>query len=265
MAAVALRLRAIDDRSRKDNRMCTVSIIFADDRVRLACNRDEQLSRPIANPPQVRSFGERVAAMPIDPVSDGTWIAVNDAGVIMALLNRNTSFDRKRDNGLISRGRIIPALMHCDSAQEAASLARGLPALAYQAFRLIVVDHDTAFEAVSSETRIRVVEHGRNLPLMFTSSGLGDVLVEGPRRALFRDLFEDGAASAARQNLFHHHRWENMQHLSVQMSRRDARTVSFTTVELSDGRAVMEYQPIGAARQPLSHVVTLELKGVVHQ
>jgi len=245
--------------------MCTVSIIFAPDRIRLACNRDEQLHRPIALPPQVRKFGERVAAMPIDPTSDGTWVAVNDAGVILALLNRNTLSDQQRDSGLISRGRIIPALMHCDSAHEAADLARGLPALAYQPFRLIVVDADAAFEVVSSETKIRVIEHGRHLPLMFTSSGLGDALVEGPRRALFREVFSDGAASAARQNLFHHHRWENMQHLSVQMSRRDARTVSFTTIELSDGRAMMEYQPTGAPRRSPSHVVTLELKGVVHQ
>jgi hypothetical protein len=243
--------------------MCTVSIIFAGNRIRLACNRDEQLNRASAHPPVMRTFGERLAVMPIDPTSDGTWVAVNDAGVMMALLNRTTTPGGRNASGAISRGRIIPSLMHCESAREAASLARGLPTLAYQPFRLIIADSESAFEAISCETKMRVVEHARELPLMFTSSGLGDLLVEGPRRALFRELFPDRDASAARQDLFHHHRWKDMHHLSVHMSRRDARTVSFTTIDLTDEQALMEYRPTNAAHASQAHVVALELKGVV--
>ena len=242
--------------------MCTISIIFAGDRIRLACNRDEQINRATARPPVVRTFGERLAVMPIDPTSDGTWLAVNDAGVMMALLNRTIAAGERSASAALSRGRIIPSLMHCESAREAASLARGLPTLAYQPFRLIIADADSAFEAIFCETRMRVVEHARELPLMFTSSGLGDLLVEGPRRALFRELFPDRDASAARQDLFHHHRWKDMNHLSVHMSRRDARTLSFTTIDLTDGRAVMEYRATDASHAKPAHVVALELKGV---
>src|SRR5206468_9651830 len=57
--------------------------------IRVASNRDELRSRAPGLAPEVRGFGSRRAMMPIDPVSGGTWIAVNDAGLAMTLLNAN--------------------------------------------------------------------------------------------------------------------------------------------------------------------------------
>src|SRR5688572_26484109 len=100
--------------------MCTVSVIAlpgVDGGFRLACNRDELLTRPAALPPEVRMFRERRGAMPIDPTSGGTWIAVNDAGLAVALLNVNRRGPQKFSDRT-SRGRIIPSLLHCDSADD---------------------------------------------------------------------------------------------------------------------------------------------------
>src|SRR5262249_13957501 len=87
------RTRALDIGPSRQDRMCTVSIVALNEpgnrRLRLACNRDELRSRPAALPPLVRNCDERQAIMPIDPVSDGTWIAVNDAGIAATLLNVN--------------------------------------------------------------------------------------------------------------------------------------------------------------------------------
>src|SRR5690349_16175849 len=102
MVAAAFRLCTVHHRTREGHDMCTVSIIFTGDRIRLACNRDEQVSRPMACPPEVRTFGSNVAAMPIDPQSDGTWIGVNDAGVMMALLNRTCMPGQVTTAGAIS-------------------------------------------------------------------------------------------------------------------------------------------------------------------
>ena len=86
--------------------MCTVTIITVDSAaqcapdsgsaargkgIRLACNRDELRTRPAALPPIIRTFGNRKAIMPVDPISNGTWIAVNDAGIAATLLNVNLS------------------------------------------------------------------------------------------------------------------------------------------------------------------------------
>ena len=55
--------------------------------VRIVCNRDESRLRPAARPPELRRFGQHQALMPIDPISDGTWIGVSDAPLAAVLMN----------------------------------------------------------------------------------------------------------------------------------------------------------------------------------
>ena len=76
-------------------------------------------------------------------------------------------------------------------------------------------------------------------PLLFTSSGLGDHLVEGVRRELFEGFFAGPAEGwRAAQDGFHRHRWEEGRgHLSVNMARPDARTVSFAVYGEGAGAA----------------------------
>ena len=66
--------------------MCTLTIIPSSG-IRLVCNRDESRLRSTALPPRVRIVGSRQAVMPVDPVSDGTWIGASDAGVVAVLMN----------------------------------------------------------------------------------------------------------------------------------------------------------------------------------
>ncbi len=78
---------------------------------------------------------------------------------------------------------------------------------------------------------------------MNTSSGLGDHVVEPPRRALFTRMFAGAAPDdfAAIQDAFHRHRWPDRPHLSVDMDRADAETVSLTVIELDDVSVTMRY------------------------
>jgi hypothetical protein len=70
--------------------MCTLTIFpLGNGHHRLAFNRDEARSRSAATPPRWGCYGDREALLPIDPAGRGTWIAVNDAGLAMALLNVN--------------------------------------------------------------------------------------------------------------------------------------------------------------------------------
>src|SRR5262249_44773985 len=87
-----LRLRPGHDRPPGGAAMCTLTVLpLEGDRTRLAFNRDELRTRPEALPPQWTHHGSRSAVHPIDPVSNGTWIAANDAGLALALLNVTTS------------------------------------------------------------------------------------------------------------------------------------------------------------------------------
>jgi hypothetical protein len=96
-----------------------------------------------------------------------------------------------------------------------------------------------------------VVDPPAKVPMCYVSSGLGDSKV-GVRLELFDTTLRRQATPEA-QRAFHHHRWAERPEVSVLMSRRGARTVSITTVEVrpaaagGDGVAdvTMHYEPLG--------------------
>lgn len=218
---------------------------------RLACNRDEQRSRSAALPPESRTISGRRVRMPIDPASGGTWIAVRDDGLSAALLNVNPApaagpveSGAGRAGQRHSRGLIVPWLMECASAGGAFERACRIAAGDYPPFRVVLSDRSGVYEVRSDGRSLQSTPLGRpERPILFTSSGLGDAVVEGPRRELFDRWFsEDAARWPSEQDAFHRHRWADRPHLSVCMSRSDARTVSHTVVEVAGrGEVSMVY------------------------
>jgi hypothetical protein len=238
--------------------MCTVTLVprgggtFPEDAngpaqvLRLVCNRDEQRTRHCALPPVRRAFGSRTAVMPVDPLSGGTWIALTDTGLVVCLLNTNPGTlapgDRAR-NAARSRGEIVPLLIAHGSLDAALEAHELIDARLYAPFRVLLAC-DADFAVLESDsTTVRVAFRGRlRDPVMLTSSGLGDHVVESPRRTLFRAIFGAADASAGAQDAFHRHAWPEHSHLSVMMSRPDARTVSQTVVEVWRDHATMTYR-----------------------
>jgi hypothetical protein len=257
--------------------MCTVTLIPTDVRGpgsrgwRLACNRDERRTRRAGLPPEFRICGERQAVMPIDPESDGTWVAVNDAGLVAALLNANTKRPMRggawreahhdsRIGLLVSRGTVIPKLMACGDVAEAAAELRSVNSRLFPPFRLMAFDGHTVLTASFDGPAMACTTAPLgDEPIMLTSSGLGDETVEPPRRGQFRTMF---AAAPSRwrevQDAFHRHRFPGQPHLSVNMSRADARTVSLTVIERSGDRVALTYHS-DAPDHPTAPVARAEL------
>ena len=229
--------------------MCTLTLVpLGNTRVRLGFNRDESRSRPAALSPQRRRYGRRTAILPVDPVSDGTWVAINDAGLVLALLNVNhpgaVACGSPLNKRSRSRGTIIPSLLSCGTIDEALDQLIELPAREFARFRLILLGERDVVEVVSDGERLwrerRVFLTG---PRLWTSSSLGDHLVEEPRRELFLRHFARPGNWAAQQDAFHRHRWPDEPHLSVCMRRADACTVSYTFLERDESTAHMTYVP----------------------
>lgn len=242
--------------------MCTLTVVpLPGDHLRLAFNRDERPTRPPAYPPAVWAFGDRRAVLPIDPQSGGTWLGVNDAGLALAVLNVNPPEKWSRQSPR-SRGTIIPALLGRASPADAlAELDRTFDYHDFAPFRLAVVGRGVVAEVRwdGREPMVTTRLLG-GAPLLFTSSGLGDHLVEGVRRELFDDLFAgppDGWA--APQDEFHRHRWPGREHLSVNMARATARTVSFAVVDLAVTAATVTYHPAAPHEPGEPTVVRLPL------
>jgi hypothetical protein len=215
--------------------MCTLSLISNGEVLRLAMNRDELLTRPPALPPRLVRVGDRSAIMPIDPQSGGTWIAVNDAGLALTVLNVNPAPPPAACGFAHSRGEIIQRLLHCDNLQHAWSLAEQIDRDSFPPFRLVIADTAQCVVLSPDDTDVFDVA---DLPLMFTSSGLGDALVEPPRRRLFLDALP---RTPAAQDEFHRHRWPDRPELSVCMSRAGAATVSYTVIEIDAARVSLKY------------------------
>lgn len=244
--------------------MCTVTVVTPSDRPlrwRMACNRDELRTRAAAQPPVTKAWGNLRAIMPIDPTSGGTWAAVNDAGVAVTLLNVNRPDIQANSGGQVkSRGLIVPAIVQSRSTREAANLAGAIDPAGYPPFRLVIVD-DCDVVSLYSDGRTMRDEWlpTAAAPFLFTSSGLGDHLVEPPRRELFAEFFYTRSVDdyCARQDEYHRHRWPDRPHLSVRMERQDARTVSFTTIERRDDGVSLSYLP--AAPGQVGEPVTIDM------
>jgi hypothetical protein len=212
--------------------MCTVTLLRARGRTVLLCNRDELRSRELGTPPAFHQAGDRRALYPTDPRSGGTWVGVNDAGVIACLLNANPRAEARPPavKNPRSRGEIVPALLRSGSLDEAVDLAGSLDASLYPPFRLLLADAQRALVTPNQAQGPGLVRaHG---PIFLTSSSLGDDLVNPPRRLLFDILLAGAHDVHAAQLAFHRHHWPSHPHLSVVMRRPDARTVSRTCLTL---------------------------------
>jgi len=203
----------------------------------------------------------REAVMPIDRLTGGTWIAANDAGLTLALLNASGGV---RSGPRSSRGRIVPSLLHHATAGEAGREASAsIDPGRYLPFRLLITDGLWLVEVASDGARLlrRTSRLGRH-PLLFTSSGLGDQMVEGPRRRLFEAFFLRTTDRAKLQDAFHRHSWADRPHLSVRMERPGARTVSHTLIEVRGGVVRMSHTPGPPGGSAEAVVVTLPVGGV---
>lgn len=255
--------------------MCTVTIVpLGGETFRLACNRDESRRRPVAHPPRVRMCGMYRCVMPIDPVADGTWIGANERGLVLTLLNVNPGRGAGgvRPPGLQSRGTIIPRLLAAEDAPVVVETARRLDVTRFPPFRVVALDGTRVFEIRSDGARIDVREEERHCsravargeggarPFLFTSSGLGDHLVDGPRRALFTECFSRDEPPTALQDSFHRHGWPDRPDISVCMSRPDARTVSYTIVERMRDEIRLCYHPEAPDRPSTPMEVLLPIR-----
>jgi hypothetical protein len=252
--------------------MCTVTVIPGAtdaDRasrspfIRLLCNRDEQRSRPPSCSPVRRRLGDHSAIMPVDPPSRGTWIGANDAGLVACLLNANppgTAGITHKGPPRASRGRIVPALLAAATIEGALDLADAIDVTQFPPFRVLVLNAALFLIASSDGASLKCSQPAPlQSPILLTSSGLGDHLVEHPRRVLFDRMLSSTPNPLVAQDRFHQHRWHDMPHLSVRMSRPDARTVCRCAVDLFPNSVALSHSNLNDRLVAGSPTTRLEL------
>lgn len=108
----------------------------------MAANRDEMADRPCLAP--ARHWPDRPGVVAgLDVLAGGTWLGINDDGVVAGVLNRVNTLGPAP--GFRSRGELpLQALGHRNAAEAAAALSR-LDAADYRPFNLVVVDRVSGF------------------------------------------------------------------------------------------------------------------------
>lgn len=125
--------------------MCTIVILRRPGHpwpLILGANRDEMLDRPWLAPGRHWPDRPEVVAGK-DETAGGSWLGLNDHGVVAGVLNRVDSLGPEL--GKRSRGELVlEALDHVDASTAANYLSR-LDPTAYRSFNLVIADNRDAF------------------------------------------------------------------------------------------------------------------------
>lgn len=224
--------------------MCTVSIVPVAGGLRVMCNRDELRSRPPASAPLVYRGATTTSIWPVDPISHGTWIGVNDAGLVLVLLNRKGGPACVPGSARESRGTIIPSLLDKSTVESAVDAAVRFTPSRFAPHTLVALQQRRGVSITIAGSRPMVRFHDLSRPHLFTSSSLGDDLAVLWRGPLFVKLVEQSVNVSGGQAAFHYHRWSALPEISVRMARADATTVSVTTVDVRSDRTQMHYDAL---------------------
>ncbi|MEP3068677.1 MAG: NRDE family protein [Parvibaculum sp.] len=168
--------------------MCTLIILRRPGHswpVLIAANRDEMQSRPWTAPDRHWPDRQHVIAG-LDKLSGGSWLGVNDHGLVSGILNRRGSLgpaDGKRSRGEV----VLEALDHAEA--EAAAKALGeLDGTSYRSFNMMIADTEKAFwlrNEATDDGEIDVFEIPEGVSV-FTAYDVNDPESPRVRRALPR-------------------------------------------------------------------------------
>ncbi|MEM1221136.1 MAG: NRDE family protein [Verrucomicrobiota bacterium] len=222
--------------------MCTLSWWIGQENRGVFFNRDEKITRSRGLPPRLIESEFCDILMPVDPDAGGTWIGVNQMGVVIALLNNYPHYQATSPDQR-SRGRLVVDLLKqsenaADCMQRLSSQNLGR----YRGFLLFAMDLESkpqATEWAGEFLRPIPLLGSTGLHLLTTSSVRSEACLEYRRKLFCR---ESRTPEYLRSKHQHFERADPA--LGPLMIRDDAATDSITEVRLEDANFTMSFQSI---------------------
>ncbi len=253
--------------------MCTISWFTSSDGYRVFFNRDEQITRPKAVPPQVLIENNISTIMPVDPQGGGTWCTVNEYGLTFALLNYYQG--RLPKGRLISRGKLVRACAGFHNVEQAYQYIRELNLAKYAPFSLLCFSpcidpsgennndsegsQHAATVVMMRWTGRELIESEQTCPLI--SSAVRYDEVHESRLTVYKTIF-DGKTKGSKtvgdyQELHASHLPGRSAH-SICMHRDDAQTVSFSQVDVTKNDVQFFYADGPPCEAPIEKYASLK-------
>ncbi len=217
--------------------MCTVSWSAAPGGAggyRLLFNRDEQRTREAASAPAHSPGGGTAFLAPRDGQAGGSWLAVNELGVAVGLLNHYAAEAGGRPaDGARSRGLLVLELASCPSVAGFDARVAAADATAdYRPFLIFAIDPVSPLSLWRWDGgRLGRIAAPRSCFLTTSSFETEAVLAERQRH---RDALGDTPGDAELRHLHEQHDPDRPAH-SIRMRRPDAQTVSYSEIEVPGG------------------------------
>ena len=130
--------------------MCTLVILRRRDHewpLLISANRDEMRSRSWDKPG--RHWQDRPYTIAgLDQFAKGSWLGINDFGVVAAVLNRHGSLGPAPNKR--SRGELVLEALEFSEASDAANSIADLNSEAYRSFNLVIADNINAYWIANS-------------------------------------------------------------------------------------------------------------------
>jgi hypothetical protein len=233
--------------------MCTVSWMHQPHGYQLFCNRDERRTRLAAAAPQIESRDGVQSMAPRDGEAGGTWIAANEFGVSLCLLN-----GVPQAQGYISRGMLVRELQHSASAGEALwNLCRS-SLDCFAPFSLAILQPGRpALAALWNGADLRIVHDADSL-MPLVSSSFDTASVRQRRRLEFQHRYRTSRLDPEGLLAFHASHEGGPSAYSTCMHRGDAHTVSFTRISVTASSVELFYSPAAPCKMAPGERFTLE-------
>ena len=219
--------------------MCTMTWFVHEDGYELFFNRDERVSRSHADLPKIQHQDGIRYISPTDTDAGGTWIALNQFGVAVCLLNHYQFEQIATYKDWISRGEIVRQFATIDDPGLAEHQFMRMELEDYRAFRMFVINPGGENRLCVWDGHAPRVEPNVTTPK--SSSSVDARHVKSWRRSLFVKLGLHRSTDSADFLRYHASHLPFASKESVCMHREDANTVSLSHLTVRSGLASFAY------------------------
>jgi len=229
--------------------MCTLSWWHQGASYGVFFNRDESRRRTPAEIPCCFEAHGLSYLSPVDPDGGGTWIWVNEDGVISCLLNY---YGVKKDPPAcpVSRGLLLKSLAGYQDREALLTAVSEADLAKYKGFLLFCMDQRGLGTVIWDCNRLHSVSPG-DLKAPITSSGFLPEEIVLYRQNAYASRFA-GTDSTSPEELFSYHTFHDpsLPAHSVLMCRPDARTVSLSRIIVDEETVYFSYGAVSEQCQP---------------
>jgi hypothetical protein len=237
--------------------MCTVSYHLTPSGFVITQNRDES---PLRDTHELQSEGS--VYYPIDPVSKGTWIAVNDKGVVCSLMNWTAHPALPPKTAIISRGTLIPHLIN-DASPLDSLMSMALEP--YAPFKMLVAQESRLSSMIWDGVTKKVEALDPTIPHIWSSASLYPREWQDKRKEWFHNWLERmGTVNTTELLWFHNHGGVGERYYDLIMDRGEVRTTSITQVSVGESRARIRYKDLSTCLVE-EHWMSLERQKSLHE